>query len=579
MAVFDNTGGDFVVGKSTLIQGVYRQMQVAAEGMGSVLLSGESGTGKDMAAHYIHKHSDRGDEPFVPVNCGAIPKDLFESELFGHVKGAFTGAVSSTAGLFTAADGGTIFLDEVIEIPRELQVKLLRVLQNGRIRPLGSTKEVGRDVRIIAATNRDVKEALAQNILREDLYFRLSMITLHMPPLRDRLEDVSGLVAHFVEKLNRRFDREIKGVEADVLKQLEAYDWPGNIRQLENTIEKAFLYTSEDWITRADLQAGKAKDRGLARLPVTLEPSSRDLFPEVLVPAVQRKVAAAARGKQGVLIFGEAGAGCTIVARDIHQQSAYRNGPFIKVFCDSILPEDYEAEFLGELLNSSAGDGLEGYIHQAVGGTLFLYEIADIPRRLQTLLASLMDIEQGRMEPAGKLTRLPTNFRVVGFTSSNVHEAIQEGTLTTRLHARLSSFSIFTPALREQRERIGELVEFYAAQVTAQPCEIDDRARACLMRYSWPGNHMELNYVIRGALIASKYKMIREHHLPDHVRFYQRPEDLVSETGTLRDIEGELEQRMLWNALKKAEGNKTRAAEILGISRKKLYSMLEAAGR
>jgi len=577
MAVFDYTSDDFVFGESSLIRDVYRQMQIATEGMGSVLLTGESGTGKDMAAHYMHQHSDRGDEPFVPVNCGAIPKDLFESELFGHVKGAFTGAVSSTAGLFTAADGGTIFLDEVTEIPREMQVKLLRVLQDGRIRPLGSTKEEVRDVRIIAATNRDIKEALKQNILREDLYFRLSMITLHMPPLRDRHEDVSGLVTHFVEKLNRRFDREIKGVEADVLKQLEAYGWPGNVRQLENTIEKAFLYTSEDWITHVDLQMGEDEDRVQVRLPVTLESESIDLYPEILVPAIQRKIDAAARGKQGVLIFGEGGSGCTIVAREIHKKSPYRNGPFIKVFCDSILPEQFEKEFLGESLNS--GEGMEGYIHQAVGGTLFLYEIADIPRRLQTLFASLMDIEQGRMEPTGQLKRLPTNFRVVGFTNWDVNEAIEEGRVTVRFHSRLSSFSIFTPPLREQRERIRELVDFYVGQVTPQGCDIDDKAVARLMNYPWPGNHMELNYVMQGALIAANFKTIRERHLPDHVRFYQKREELVPETGTLRDIESELEQRMLWNALKKAEGNKTRAAEILGISRKKLYSLLEAAGR
>ncbi|MDP6038551.1 MAG: sigma 54-interacting transcriptional regulator, partial [Candidatus Latescibacteria bacterium] len=470
---------------------------------------------------------------------------MFESELFGHLKGAFTGAVSSTAGLFTAADGGTIFLDEVTEIPRELQVKLLRVLQNGRIRPLGSTKEVARDVRIIAATNRDIKEALAQNVLREDLYFRLSMITLHMPPLRDRLADVSGLVAHFVDKLNRRFGREIKGVEADVLKQLEAYDWPGNVRELENTIEKAFLYTSEDWITRVDLQVGEEREK--VRLPVALESESIDLFPEVLVPAIQRKIYAAARGNQGVLIFGEGGAGCTIVAREIHKKSPHRNGPFIKVFCDSILPDQFEKEFFGESLTPGEGDEMEGYIHQAVEGTLFLYEIADIPRRLQTLLASLMDIDQGRMEPTGQLRRLPTNFRVVGFTNQDVHKAIEEGRLTTRFHSRLSSFSIFTPPLREQRERIRELIDFYVGQVNPQACDIDDNAVVCLMNYPWPGNHMELNHVIQGALIAANYKTIRERHLPDHVRFYQQPADVSPETGALRDVEDELEQRMLWN--------------------------------
>ena len=568
----------FVVGKSALIKDVHRQMQFAAEGTGSVLLMGESGTGKDMAAHYIHRHSDRRDEPFVPVNCGAIPKELFESELFGHEKGAFTGAVSSTAGLFTAADGGTIFLDEVTEIPRELQVKLLRVLQDGRIRPLGSTKEEVRDVRVIAATNRDVQEALDQNVLREDLYFRLSTLTLEMPRLKDRLEDTEDLVAHFVEKLNRRFDRTIKGVESQVLQQLAEYDWPGNVRQLESTIEKAFLYTQGEWITQVDLQTYDERMQTSVRAPVSLDPSSIIFFHEVLTPAIQRKVSAAARCKYSVLIFGENGAGCTIVAREIHDQSAFQGGPFVKVFCDSIAPEHFEQEFFGTSLNAGS-DKSEGYVHQAVGGTLFLYEITHIPRRIQTALMLLIDIEQGRRRSEGQIANLPTDFRIVAYTSQDVHKAVQEGSLVARVLSRLSGFSIFTPPLREQQERFEELIQVFAQRVMPQPCEIDTKAMACLRRYPWPGNHLELEYVIHGALISANFGMIKERHLPDHVRFYEKSEVFSAEAGTLRDVEDELEQQMLWNALKKAEGNKTKAAEILGISRKKLYSMLEAADR
>ena len=208
-AIHPETEYNFVIGKSPQIREVYSRMQVAAKGAGSVLIAGESGTGKDLVAQYIHHKSGRDQNSFVPVNCGAIPKELFESELFGHEKGAFTGAVNETVGLFRSADGGTIYLDEITEILPETQVKLLRVLQDKRIRPLGNTKEIPLDVHVIAATNRDLEQVLWNKSFREDLYYRLSAVTIHIPPLREHLEDIPELVAAFILRLNRRLKRNI----------------------------------------------------------------------------------------------------------------------------------------------------------------------------------------------------------------------------------------------------------------------------------------------------------------------------------------------------------------------------------
>jgi len=221
-----------------------------AESTATVLISGESGTGKEVLARLIHKHSPRRDEPFVAVNCAAIPEGLVESELFGHVRGAFTGALRDHAGRFQRADGGTLFLDEVGEIRPEIQAKLLRVLQEKRVEAVGGSGEQEVDVRIIAASNRDLQAAVRAGDFREDLYYRLSVIPLHLPPLRERKEDIPALARHFLEKhgapTETRFSR-------DALDKLEAYDWPGNIRELQNVVERSLILSPGPEITARDI--------------------------------------------------------------------------------------------------------------------------------------------------------------------------------------------------------------------------------------------------------------------------------------------------------------------------------------
>ena len=218
-----------------------------------MLIEGESGTGKELVAAAIHRLSSRVKGPFVPVNCSAIPADLLESEFFGHVRGAFSGAVSDALGLFRGAHEGTIFLDEIAELSPALQVKLLRVLQEMLVRPVGSTKAYAVDVRVIAATNRDLDRTIAEGRFRQDLYYRLNVVRVTLPPLRARHEDIPALVNHFMRRFNRRFHRDVRGIAPEALAMLDTYDFPGNVRELENLVERAYAMGAREQITLADL--------------------------------------------------------------------------------------------------------------------------------------------------------------------------------------------------------------------------------------------------------------------------------------------------------------------------------------
>ncbi|HEY6414897.1 MAG TPA: sigma-54 dependent transcriptional regulator, partial [Acidimicrobiales bacterium] len=225
-----------LIGKSPKMQEVFSTIARLGDTKATVLITGESGTGKELVAKAIHFNSSRKERAFVAVNCGAIPQELMESELFGHVKGAFTGAVAAKQGLFEVADGGTLFLDEVTELPLHLQVKLLRVLEDPEIRPVGGVRPVRVDVRIVAATNRDVSQTIAAKTFREDLFYRLNVISLRIPPLRERREDIPLLVTHFLEKFAAGGPPKL--ISPDVLSALERYGWPGNVRELEHVIER-----------------------------------------------------------------------------------------------------------------------------------------------------------------------------------------------------------------------------------------------------------------------------------------------------------------------------------------------------
>jgi DNA-binding NtrC family response regulator len=249
----DRFSFDQLVGKSPKMQQLYEIIDRISTGSPTVLIQGESGTGKELVANVIHQNSVRRDKPFIPVNCGAIAEGLLESELFGHVKGAFTGAIKDNIGLFKAADGGTIFLDEIAEVPPALQVKLLRALQERKIRPVGDTREFSIDVRVIAATNKVLEKAIENKSFRKDLYYRLNVISIHLPSLREIKEDIPYLVQHFIKKFSQETSRLVTRVAPEALDLLMRYNWPGNVRQLENIIERAFALGEGDMICVSDL--------------------------------------------------------------------------------------------------------------------------------------------------------------------------------------------------------------------------------------------------------------------------------------------------------------------------------------
>ena len=242
-----------IIGRSRGMQDVIRRAELVAQTKSTVLITGETGTGKEMVARLIHHRSAQREMPLIKVNCAAIPETLLESELFGHVRGAFTGATITKRGKFALADGGSIFLDEIGALSTAIQSKLLRVLQEREFEPLGAERTQRVDVRVIAATNRDLKQMVADGKFQEDLYYRLNVIPIGIPALRDRREDVPILIEHFVEKHRQRTGKRIDGVDAEVTQALERYDWPGNVRELENTIERAVVLAIGPLITAASI--------------------------------------------------------------------------------------------------------------------------------------------------------------------------------------------------------------------------------------------------------------------------------------------------------------------------------------
>lgn len=243
----------------------------------TVLITGESGTGKELVARGIHEKSPRKGKPFVAINCGSIPENLLESELFGHNKGAFTGADKNKKGLFEVAHGATLFLDEIGELPLAMQVKLLRVLQENEIRPVGSGRTISIDVRVLAATAQDLEKNLANGRFREDLYYRLNVMPIRVPPLRNRKEDIPVLCHHFVKKFNSTFGRHVKGLSPDALKIVIDYSWPGNVRQLENAIQRGMVFTQTDYIEPVHLPDSLIEQNNGQIIEISLENSEIEL--------------------------------------------------------------------------------------------------------------------------------------------------------------------------------------------------------------------------------------------------------------------------------------------------------------
>ena len=269
-ALDERQGFGEIIGRSPAIQQVFKLISRVAPTKTTILIEGESGTGKELVARAIHRQGRAAEGPFRPINCGAIPSDLIESELFGHTQGAFTGASENKDGLFVSAAKGTVFLDEVGELPAQAQVKLLRVLQESKVRPVGASREVGIECRVIAATNRDLRQQVQEGDFREDLYYRLGVIPIELPPLRKRAGDIKLLLEHFLERYAEEIGNPVQGISAAAMELLQAHDYPGNIRELQNIVERAVTLETEDLIQ-----------------PETLPPNLRDIEPSPLTPDYQ----------------------------------------------------------------------------------------------------------------------------------------------------------------------------------------------------------------------------------------------------------------------------------------------------
>src|SRR6516162_7675715 len=284
-----------LIGKSKKMQELFKMIEVVSSTNSTVLITGESGTGKELVAKAIHLNSPRAEEAFVSVNCGAFTETLLESELFGYMRGAFTGAATNKKGLFEVADKGTIFLDEVGDTSLAMQVKLLRVLQERAIRRVGGTEEIPVDVRIIAATNRDLSEMVQENQFREDLFYRISVIPLELPALRHRRDDIPLLADHFLARLNTSMGKKIDRISDEALKKLETYDWPGNVRELENALERAFILETSAELSAQHLPESVATNSGMRMLTnfpdegIDLEAYVENLQKAFLEEALRRK--------------------------------------------------------------------------------------------------------------------------------------------------------------------------------------------------------------------------------------------------------------------------------------------------
>jgi two-component system, NtrC family, response regulator HydG len=254
-------GFDNIIGKSAQMMRIFEMVKKVAYGDANLLVTGESGVGKELIARSVHKHSLRRNHPLIPINCGALPEQLFESELFGYEKGAFTGAFQSKPGLVELANGGTLFLDEICEMPQNLQVKMLRMLEERKIRRIGGQKENSVNIRIVSATNRNPETALNQGWLREDFFYRINTIQIHIPPLRERVEDIPLLVQHFLSDFERKYDRKIKGIQDKASEIIRNYQWPGNVRELQNVIERTYYLATPPDIKASDLPSYLNSDR------------------------------------------------------------------------------------------------------------------------------------------------------------------------------------------------------------------------------------------------------------------------------------------------------------------------------
>ncbi|MEI8258562.1 MAG: sigma 54-interacting transcriptional regulator, partial [Deltaproteobacteria bacterium] len=511
------------IGESPALRSTLATIDSAAGTDASVLILGESGTGKELVARALHERSTRSPKPFIAVNCSALTETLLESELFGHVKGSFSGATSDRTGLFEAASGGTLFLDEVGELSAATQARLLRVLQEREIRPVGSSKSRPVDIRVVAATHRNLVAAVTAGQFREDLYYRLRVVTIEVPPLRARSTDIPLLAQHFLALHAQRHRRAVTDISSDAMERLLSYAWPGNVRELENAIEQGVVLARGVAVTAEVLPreiAGAAEVRearvpGQGVLAAILGPvasqgaqdESLDLAAAILgsssvIRTVREQLRRIAAFRDvPVLVQGEAGTGKLLVAETVHRLGG-ADRPFVTVRCAEIQEDVLESELFGHERPSASGGRTThvGLLESAADGTILLDDVGAISVSFQPKLLRALESRSFRRVGGTQLVELRA--RIV----STVTQADQR--LRPDLQYRLASFTLILPPLRERAEDIELLAEHFLGEFGgrhgAGPSAVSPAAMDQLRRNSWDGNVRELRAVIeRAAILAT----------------------------------------------------------------------------
>lgn len=484
-----------LVGESLSIQRIKNLILKVAPTNAKVLITGETGTGKELAARDIHQYSKRSDMPFVAINCAAIPKDLIDAELFGCESGAFTGATTGRPGLFDAANHGTIFLDEVAELPPSLQSKLDRVLEDGTFQRVGSTKQVTVDVRVIAATNRDLQQALIDGEITRGFYDRLNVFRIHMPALREHKEDLSLITEHLLRK-HWDFipDKSVMSFSEEALQKLLSHDWTGNVRELENVIRRAIVLTKGSIIQAEDIL-------------LTTNDAVSKVIDSIEDIALSNAI---------VFVRGESGTGKELVAKYIHQNSTRSEKPMIIVNCSKLNNDLAESELFGHIKNAFTGATKphRGLFEEADGSTLLLDEVGALDLNTQKKL--LRTIQEGVIIPIGSGTPKQVNVRIIATTCIDLEDAVKKRKFREDLFHRLNIIPIVLSPLRQRKEDIPELVNQFLKELKEYKTipGISQEALAKLTEYDWPGNVRELKSTIeRAVILADDGELIKPEHI------------------------------------------------------------------
>lgn len=484
-----------LIGESEAINEIRNLVNKFAPTNAKVLITGETGTGKELVAREIYELSKRKNKPFVAINCAAIPEEILESELFGHETGVFTDAGKAKPGLFETANGGTLFLDEIGELKVELQAKLLRALDTGRIRRVGGLKEIETDVRFIAATNKNIEALVKEGKFNRGLRDALNVFSIYMPPLRELKEDIPLISNHLLER-NKYFvvDKVIQCFSYDALCKLQNHSFPGNVRELENIIKRAMIFAKGN----------------------VIEPDNIFFNLDEVTRESLKRIDDIALCNAPVLITGETGTGKELLAKTIHESSYRANHAFVPINCATIKNTLAESELFGHVKGAFTGatTSKTGLFEIANKGTLFLDEIGELNYDVQTKL--LRVVQEGEIIPVGSNVPRRIDVRIIVTTSHDLESLVQSGRFREDLYHRLNVIPIKTIPLRGRDNQIRDLAEFFLAQFKGDKNipGFTEEAMNKLINYSFPGNIRELRSIIeRAVILANDGEEIKEEHI------------------------------------------------------------------